>query len=250
MDLNWHKTLSWETAQIGMTLDATTNLYEQAFRERVNFCDRHGCIFIHIPKAAGTSIAQLLGLPASSHLTYRELLQTEFFRKRPLTPVFTVVRNPISRFVSLFNYARMAVSLYHNNIEPDKGLYGPHTDFRLLSSASLDEAVDHLVAGRLQHDRRWNQWQPQSAWILAEEGHHNPKLTILKLEELETGLRQLLNIDTSNLPHANRSNPATPEPALSAAATSKLLTYYQQDYELLDYRSPEPEEGFSKRLSG
>lgn len=217
-----------------MTLESAPSLYEQAFRERVNYSDRYRCIFIHIPKAAGTTVAHLLGLPASSHLTYRELIQTDFFQRHSQTPVFTVMRDPIDRFLSLYHYARMPVSHFHNNIEPDKGLYGPHTDFSLLSNASLDEATDHLIAGRLHHDRRWNQWQPQANWILGTEtGIENPRISILRLEILDAGLRHLLQLETVNLPHANRSTATATSRDLSPKATAKLKDFYRQDYALL-----------------
>ncbi len=217
-----------------MTLESAPSLYEQAFRERVNYSDRYRCIFIHIPKAAGTTVAHLLGLPASSHLTYRELIQTEFFQHHSQTPVFTVMRDPIVRFFSLYHYARMPVSHYHNNIEPAKALYGPHTDYPLLMNASPDEAIDHLIAGRLRHDRRWNQWQPQANWIVDTEGATgNARISILRLEALAAGLQQLLQLKTVHVPHTNRSSPTTSSPGLSPEAAAKLRAYYSHDYALL-----------------
>lgn len=215
-------------------MESAPCLYERAFQERVNYSDRYSCIFIHIPKAAGTTVAHLLGLPASSHLTYRELIQTKFFQHHSQIPIFTVMRDPVVRFFSLYHYARMPISYYHKNIEPAKALYGPHTDYPLLVNASPDEAIDHLIAGRLRHDRRWNQWQPQANWILDTEGAtENPRISILRLEALAAGLQQLLQINADKLPHANRSSRTTSSPGLSPEATAKLRAYYSHDYNLL-----------------
>jgi hypothetical protein len=217
-----------------MTMESAPSLYEQAFQERVNYSDRYSCIFIHIPKAAGTTVAHLLGLPASSHLTYRELIQTKFFQHHSQTPIFTVMRDPIARFFSLYYYARMPVSHYHNNIDPAKALYGPHTDYSLLMNASPDEAIDHLIAGRLRHDRRWNQWQPQANWILATKSDsENPRINVLRMESLAAGLQKLLQLNAVKLPHANRSSPTTSSPGLSPESTAKLQAYYSHDYDLL-----------------
>lgn len=221
-----------------MNPGSTNSLYEEAFQERVNYSDRFGCIFIHIPKAAGTTVAQQLGLPASSHLTFSELTQTAFFRRHSDTPIFAVVRNPIDRFISLYSYARMPISEYHNNLSPEQGLYGPHLDYRLLADADLNQAVDHLLAGRLQHDRRWNQWRPQCHWLLAGGTAIDPRIQLIRMEALAQGLEELLGVPCQQLPHANRSAGTTTLNELSPEVMGKLMGFYKQDYELLPYPTP------------
>lgn len=73
---------------------------------------RNKCIFIHVPKAAGSSIEeseifedqkQAMGEPVRGHMTalrFRELWPNEFASYFK----FTFVRNPYSRLVSAFNY--------------------------------------------------------------------------------------------------------------------------------------------------
>lgn len=222
-----------------MKLGSVEGLYDEAFEERVNYSERYRCIFIHIPKAAGTTVAQLLDLPATSHLTLCELTQTNFFKHHSDLPILAVVRDPISRFISLYNYARMPISQYHNNLDPSQGLYGPHLDYSLLAHASLDQATEHLLAGRLHHDRRWNQWQPQSRWLLSGGAARNPRLQIVRLESLAEGLSSVLGVDSPQLPHANRSSGATEASDLSPAAMARLIDFYSQDYELLNYPRPD-----------
>src|ERR1700722_10079584 len=74
-----------------------------------------GFVFIHVPKTAGTSLRQALGLNAPlnipCHATAQEVLP--FIKLvAPKTVSLAFVRNPYSRFVSLYNYARQEESLY------------------------------------------------------------------------------------------------------------------------------------------
>lgn len=60
--------------------------------------------FIHIPKAAGTSICSTLRMPDPGHLLFKEMKNTtarELAKKR----CFMIVRDPLERLVSTYNYA-------------------------------------------------------------------------------------------------------------------------------------------------
>jgi len=69
------------------------------------YADRYRCIFIHIPKAAGTSVASTLFGESSRHLRYTEYEQAnprkfrEYFK-------FTFVRNPWSRLYSAYSFLK------------------------------------------------------------------------------------------------------------------------------------------------
>jgi hypothetical protein len=74
--------------------------------------DRYKCIFVHVPKAAGTSIERSLlfedqrcktGEPASGHTTAIEFRE-EYPKKFEEYFKFTVVRNPYSRLISAYFY--------------------------------------------------------------------------------------------------------------------------------------------------
>lgn len=62
------------------------------------------CIFIHVPKAAGTSVLKALGHNGQrDHATYREFLRTDYFKFQNYFK-FSIVRDPFSRFLSLYIY--------------------------------------------------------------------------------------------------------------------------------------------------
>lgn len=71
-----------------------------------DYCDRHRCIFIHIPKNAGTSIITLLrGKPdiEQEHNIYWDYLRSDPERFRSYVK-FCVVRNPWTRLLSTYRY--------------------------------------------------------------------------------------------------------------------------------------------------
>ena len=67
------------------------------------YADRHRCIFIHIPKAAGTSVARTLFNESSRHLRYTEYEQANPRKFREYFS-FTFVRNPWSRLYSAYTF--------------------------------------------------------------------------------------------------------------------------------------------------
>jgi len=140
--------------------------------KRINISYKNRLIFIHIPKCGGTSLARSLGFNFSTyHTTIVEakerinpLLYKYFFK-------FAVIREPIDRFVSLYSYAKMPVSLYHDNIN-DNPNKKPHLDYALLKDASINDCVDYLLEGKLKHEVKWGlQWLPQTNWIEDKNGN-------------------------------------------------------------------------------
>lgn len=73
--------------------------------EYSHYADRHQCIFIHIPKAAGTSVALTLFGKGSRHVPWFEY-QKANPRKFQRYFKFTFVRNPWDRLVSSYFFLR------------------------------------------------------------------------------------------------------------------------------------------------
>jgi hypothetical protein len=73
--------------------------------EYSNFADEHQCIFIHIPKAAGTSVALTLFGEPSRHVPWFEYYQANPRKFRKYFK-FAFVRNPWDRLVSSYFFLR------------------------------------------------------------------------------------------------------------------------------------------------
>lgn len=76
-----------------------------AMRRRRFFYKRAGVCFIHIPKAAGSSISSALYGRRLGHVRYQEL-QCYAPEVLAIMPVFSVIRDPASRVVSAYRYVK------------------------------------------------------------------------------------------------------------------------------------------------
>jgi len=199
---------------------------------------KNNIIFIHIPKNAGTSIAKSFGFEISSHVKASEILESFDFNFFKDKFSFGIVRDPIDRFISLYNYARMEVSYYHNNIHPSKSFYGKHLDYEILKNASLYECAKLLVEGKLIHDASWNHWKPQYTWIYDELGKTkliNKVYKINNLEELQSDLFNLFKLKF-NFENLNKSSTNNKLQSVDSKTMSILIDYYRRDFELFDYK--------------
>ncbi|MEJ1472118.1 MAG: sulfotransferase family 2 domain-containing protein [Candidatus Sedimenticola sp. (ex Thyasira tokunagai)] len=72
------------------------------------YCDKHKCIFIHIPKNAGTSVITLLNdnkKIEQEHNTYWDYIRSDPIRFRTYEK-FCIVRNPWDRLLSGYHYLK------------------------------------------------------------------------------------------------------------------------------------------------
>lgn len=198
-------------------------------------------IFIHIPKNAGTSIYRSLDLKKSSHKTVNEYIKILGVAKYESMFSFAFVRNPFSRFISLYNYAKMEISHYHNNIEPEKSIYGPHLDFKLLKNASIEEAAILLREGKLIHNPPHNQWMPQTYWLKDSNEEINVKY-LGRVEDLSFNMRNIFSITRiqSEFP-VNRINTSSVEKLNYKSLITKdtrdiLEEVYSDDLNMFNYQ--------------
>jgi chondroitin 4-sulfotransferase 11 len=144
--------------------------------------DALGLVFIHIPKNAGTSVTEALGLEAPGHRgwwAYRGERWRSHLR-------FCVVRNPFDRLVSAWAYARMPRSHYHAARGPSA--HGPHPDYHTLRSMSFADTVQRMHETRdpFAHPG----WLPQYLWVTDEQRQLRVD-RVLRFEQLEPSLRAL-----------------------------------------------------------
>ena len=132
----------------------------------------HKLFFIHVPKAAGTSITETLKMDDVGHhpaqyYAFKYPSQWNKWKK------FTVVRNPWDRMVSNYEYAKLDKSYWHDASNETK-----HPDYDLLKNVSFKDCVVLLRDNKLNHKYLW---RPQTVYT-----HFNNKPTckVFKYEKM------------------------------------------------------------------
>lgn len=200
-----------------------------------------GFVFIHVPKTAGTSLREALGLHSSldipCHAPARDVMPM-IKQVAPRAISIAFVRNPYTRFVSLYNYARQDESLYHSVKNPEHAPYGKHIDYDILSDKSLEECAELLVQGKLGGHGVWlNLWRPQVEWLINREGELMVDF-IGRVETLETDLQRLATlhgITAGPVPWLNKSAAIKETPRFTDRALELVRLYYRRDFEMLGY---------------
>lgn len=228
---------------------------------------KHKCIFIHIPKAAGTSIerffmedlgldmenrhALLLGANTNkhigprrvSHLTIREMIEGHYISQDLLEDYykFAFVRNPFTRIFSTYKYLK-----YHRFI-------------------SFDVFVQNKIDELIRSERYGYFLKPQFQYIYSEDLNLMVDF-VGKLENIGEDFKTVqhhLNFNKLPLKHFNKSNRSSSNSAffglskfiikekksvvknlslkkdkafiLSENGQQKLINIYKNDFELFNY---------------
>lgn len=199
----------------------------------INISHLHQCIFIHIPKAAGTSIKQALDLPGGGHPPWQY-----YYTTYPLLwhkySSFTVVRNPWDRLVSAYHYAKTRNSYWHN----DKS--GLHPDYRTLQDKTFSECVSILKneRGLLKHES----WLNQTIWTTGANQFNEKTIMVdhvLRFENLAKEYARfckLLNIKPGKLPDRNRTEREREYKHYYDQETMKMVAdLYESDIDTFHY---------------
>lgn len=190
-------------------------------------------IFVHIPKCGGTSIENALfaedekternlfslkghpkhdfyeqgGLQHLSALKIREIVGKEVFEK---CFKFALVRNPIERLISQYNYTNQFIDFYqYLNLKPNNFTFN-----------------EYLWAINMKYHVHW---RPQHEFIY--EGSKLLVDEVYKLEEINDGkIAKKLN---KQIPHHNKSTKYIHD--ITENDEKIVRQMYAKDFELLDY---------------
>jgi chondroitin 4-sulfotransferase 11 len=186
------------------------------------------CIFIHIPKTAGTSIEKILNTsteadfysikpPTLQHLTWAELKDkitldySEFYK-------FTVVRNPFERLVSEYEWRRQNTP-------------------QILNTLTFEEVVENLeILNKISHwDRHLS---TQSFFLKDTNGSISKEIEIYKYENLEPlweKLESITKIPKKYYPWSYKTKKNSLLSYYTKDLSKKIREYFHEDFVNFNY---------------
>lgn len=197
------------------------------YRERsLRRYQRSGVVFVHIPKAAGTSVCSALYGRRVGHFTLMELSESPNYDRIRALPSFTISRDPASRLYSSYRYARHGGGSA-GSIAPDPA-YGSDA-FRSFG-AFLEE---WLVRQELESlDRVF--W-PQTCFLRAPEARLDYIGKVETMEATQAWLQSHCGL-TLTIAHRNRSRACEAKTSEVGPSEKGLIReLYATDYERFDY---------------
>ncbi|MEY8200035.1 MAG: sulfotransferase family 2 domain-containing protein [Colwellia sp.] len=186
--------------------------------------DSRKAIFMHIPKAAGSSVGDLIfGTDIIGHYPY--------FVYQKYNPVkfkayykFTVVRDPVARLYSAYNFV---LSGGKGGADEKCG------NFIRLNSNGFEDFVANVMSEEFIYT--WVHFVPQTYFVFDE----NETCMVDKLVRLENiegdfqEVREKLGVK-GELPFSNSGSNKS-DIVISDATRSKIYSLYEKDYRLLGY---------------
>lgn len=187
-------------------------------------------IFIHIPKNAGTSVKTILekyNYPIhifGGHFTVQQSIARAKLYKYKYKDIFTVVRNPYSRLISIYFFLKRKMA-EHVHIFKNEDLTLP---FKILT---FDQFVRFFL---LEVDMRflWMNYYmffPQNSWI----DKYKKEVIVFKLEEEVQEIEKYLG---HKLPHENVNDIQIKYSSLYNDELKKVVySFFEEDFENFKY---------------
>jgi hypothetical protein len=184
--------------------------------ERIERIAEAGLVFVHIPKAAGTSISDALSGFQIKHASIRLTRRIAGARLAHL-PSFAVLRDPIERFISAWRYGRAGGGAMHCVADAFRGLYQ--------GFATIDGAIDHVERARSPYAVD-HIFRPQSWYVTDAAG----RIAVDRL---------LTTADIGRLPMLIPGFPDRPVPYLNGSTAAHTLLTAEQHARLRRVYAPD-----------
>ena len=184
-------------------------------------------IFIHIPKNAGTSIIKALGVENLCMDKTIEQYKEHYGDYWNEYKKFTVVREPIDRFISAYKFARMDESGWFS-ATGEEGLE-KHHHYELCNEMNINEYTSHLY----KNPEKFNRWISPQTFIISNENGEREIDYYVRYENL---LEDLQKIGIDKIEKLNSSK-IKDEKTIELTKKSKNLLYqiYDIDYQNFSY---------------
>ena len=202
------------------------------FYHRVNIYRRflhwskQGVIFIHVPKAAGTSINKAIYGRTLGHYTINEI-ERAFPRLVEKSFVFTICRNPYDRLVSAYHFAKAGRTKDMGMRNPKQYQIPEFDTFHSFVTEWLENKDITLLD---------NVFRPQYLYVSS-----NGKLNVDFLGHVETLAKdmEIVSQKLGKTIHVGHSNAVVREKSFRDYYTPELqrivMDLYEKDFRLLGY---------------
>ena len=196
---------------------------------------KYKIFFVHIPRCAGTSVYEALDMDYCRHYKckfhYREhhILWKKYNK-------FSIVRNPYTRLVSVYNYIKLDESYWHS--VTGNALDGTHKDYNYCNNHTFKETITELYNNFLNGDLSGDEWQKQYPFIYDSNGNLMVD-DIIKFENLPDSFYNIIKrygINNVELPRKNSSGTGSNFMDYYDRKTKEMVReIYREDFNLFDY---------------
>lgn len=188
---------------------------------------KYKVIFIHIPKNAGTSIVEALEMDDEGHHKF-DYYQNKYPNEWENYKKIAVIRNPLDRTVSNYEYSRLDESYWHSFT--NKTPYGPHPDYNLLKNVDFAGCVNLLYEDRSLF--KHHGWDSQYPYVI------NSKQEIIvdhliDYENINEELKNLFNIELKKI---NQSNHKEYKDYYNEDLLEKVHQIYKKDLKIFNFK--------------
>ena len=117
-------------------------------------------VFIHIPKNAGTAIEKSYNMSYSGHHDwkyYQNILKDDWDSYKKVC----VFRDPLERFISCYNYAKMENSYWHSIYGNSRD--GKHPDNEICNLIMINNLIEDFCKKKIELKHLG--WRTQYTWI-------------------------------------------------------------------------------------
>jgi hypothetical protein len=182
------------------------------------YFEKTGTIFIHIPKCAGTSVAETLYGVDPWHHSIKSYSECQLKKSE----VFTIVRDPVKRFLSIYVYLKSKAGEYPDSIYTDA-----------LEAESIDDFFFKEVKNKSDEER--NYFLRSQHWYISDNKGNSRVDHIVNMENLEMEFPEKIKIMcgfSGEFPKKNQSN-IKDKVELSDNLKNEIVESYKQDYKYI-----------------
>ena len=194
----------------------------------MTICHERKLIFIHIPKNAGTSIIKAMGVKNMLIDKTIEEYKEHYDEYWDKYTKFTVVRDPIDRFISAYKFARMKESGWFS-VTGKEGL-DKHKHYEICNKMDINEYTSYMY----KNPKKFNRWIIPQTFIISNENNEKEIDYYVRFENLQEDLKK---IGIESIKKLNSSK-IEDDKIIQLTKKSKIKLYkiYDIDYQNFNYK--------------